>query len=143
MGSGRGIAYSLNERTEILEMISEALLNGAGLKKSCDYADISVKTYRRWKANPAKEDGRTGPLKVNNSLSDAEKEQILQVCDSMEFVDLPPCKIVPLLADKGIYIASESSFYRVLRSNGQMRHRGRTKIPQTITKTLSHSFCAQ
>ncbi len=110
-------------------MISEALSNGAGLKKTCYYAGISVKTYRRWKADPDKEDGRNGPLTVNNRLFDAESEQILQVCNSREFVDLPPCKIVPLLADKGIYIASESSFYRVLRSKGQIQHRGRSSHP--------------
>lgn len=34
-----------------------------------------------------------------------------------------PCKIVPDLADKGVYIASESSFYRVLREEKQLTHR--------------------
>ena len=39
---------------------------------------------------------------------------------------MPPCEIVPALADKGTYIASESSFYRVLRDANEQHHRGRS-----------------
>ena len=34
-----------------------------------------------------------------------------------------------MLADQGRYIASESTFYRVLRDAGQMTHRGKVKPP--------------
>jgi transposase InsO family protein len=51
------------------------------------------------------------------------------VCHSKEFASLPPSQIVPRLADQGRYIASESSFYRVLRAEGQQHHRGRAKPP--------------
>lgn len=47
-----------------------------------------------------------------------------------EFVDLPPTQIVPKLADQCIYIASESSFYRVLREKKMQNHRGRSKKPE-------------
>jgi putative transposase len=46
-----------------------------------------------------------------------------------EYADLPPSQIVPSLADKGIYIASESTFYRVLRNENMQKHRGRSKPP--------------
>ena len=46
---------------------------------------------------------------------------------------MPPSQIVPSLVDKGIYIASESSFYRILREDGQLKHRGKAK-PRTIVK---------
>jgi transposase InsO family protein len=36
---------------------------------------------------------------------------------------------VPKLADEGIYIASESSFYRVLKSAKQLTRRGKQRIP--------------
>src|SRR5690606_33920869 len=61
--------------------------------------------------------------------SDQEKEQILAVCNSAEHQSLPPSQIVPRLADQGIYIASESSFYRVLRAQDQVHHRGRAAKP--------------
>lgn len=36
---------------------------------------------------------------------------------------------MPRLADQGRYLASESSFYRILRAEGQQQHRGRAKPP--------------
>lgn len=53
----------------------------------------------------------------HNKLSEAERQQILDICNTPEYPDLPPNIIVPMLADKGIYIASESTFYRVLKAN--------------------------
>ena len=64
-----------------------------------------------------------------HALSAAEREQILQVANEPRFAELPPARIVPMLADEGIYIASESSFQRVLRAHGQTRHRGRARAP--------------
>ena len=46
------------------------------------------------------------------------------------FAAVPPARIVPMLADEGVYLASESSFARVLRAHGQSAHRGRAKAPQ-------------
>ena len=59
-----------------------------------------------------------------NKLSDDEKAAILATCNQPEYASLPPSQIVPRLADKGIYMASESSFYRVLNSFDQVHHRG-------------------
>jgi transposase InsO family protein len=43
---------------------------------------------------------------------------------------MPPGQIVPALADQGIYIGSESSFYRVLHAHSQAYRRGRARPPQ-------------
>ncbi len=48
---------------------------------------------------------------------------------SEEYADLPPSQIVPILADNGKYIASESNYYRVLREANEMKHRGLSKPP--------------
>ena len=40
---------------------------------------------------------------------------------------MAPSQIVPAMADKGEYIASESTIYRILREMNQLRHRGRSK----------------
>ncbi|MFY0564213.1 DDE-type integrase/transposase/recombinase [Archangium lansingense] len=34
---------------------------------------------------------------------------------------------MPRLADEGLYVASESTFYRVLREHGQSQHRGKAR----------------
>jgi len=65
-----------------------------------------------------------------HALSDAERARIVSVANAPRFAELPPARIVPMLADEGQYIASESSFHRVLRANAQTTHRGRTKAPQ-------------
>ena len=53
----------------------------------------------------------------------------MDTCNSPPFASLPPSQIVPKLADEGVYIASESSMYRVLRERGQNHRRGRARRP--------------
>lgn len=65
-----------------------------------------------------------------NKLDDLERQRILAIANSPEFGHLPPSQIVPRLTDQGKYIASESSFYRVLRAANQLRHRAATKPAQ-------------
>jgi transposase InsO family protein len=56
------------------------------------------------------------------------RKEIIQIVNSVEYKDLTPWKIVPKLVDeKGVYIASESSFYRILKEEKLLAHRGRSK----------------
>lgn len=67
-----------------------------------------------------------------NRLSLEEEQQILDICHQPEYAGLPPSKIVPRLADKGLYLASESTFYHVLRRAGEVHHRGRQCKPRRV-----------
>lgn len=51
------------------------------------------------------------------------------MCSLPEHVDLTPHQIVAKLASEGVYIASESSFYRVLREEKMLKHRSKSKEP--------------
>lgn len=51
---------------------------------------------------------------------------------------MPPCEIVPALADEGTYIASESTFYRILREEKMQNHRGRSQEPGKHGKPTSY-----
>ena len=64
-----------------------------------------------------------------NKLTEQEHQQILDVVNAPAFAHLPPNRIVPALADQGQYIASESSFYRILREADQLAIRGKAKPP--------------
>ena len=124
---------SPSNRTLAVELIQEAHQNGARLVKACEVLHISVRTYERWvAAGGVKVDQR--PLAKRptpkNKLSAHEKEEILAVVKQEAFVDLPPTQIVPKLADQGTYLASESTFYRVLREAQMQHHRGRRKKPE-------------
>jgi hypothetical protein len=64
------------------------------------------------------------PINSMNKLTEQERHAIIAICNADEFASLPPSQIVPILADRGEYIASESSFYRVLKDEGMLHHRG-------------------
>jgi transposase InsO family protein len=71
-------------------------------------------------------------------LSQHERAQLLTVANEPRFAAVPPARIVPMLADEGIYLASESSFSRVLRAQGQTSHRGRAKAPRAVRPPTTH-----
>jgi len=111
-----------------LEIINEAISSGSRHAIACDDLGIDVKTFKRWKSGV--EDKRRGPkTSPANKLTEDEINKVIQISTSNEYVDLPPTQIVPLLADKGIYIASESSFYKILREKKLLEHRGKSKKP--------------
>ncbi|AJJ10558.1 integrase core domain protein [Yersinia rohdei] len=68
-----------------------------------------------------------------NRLSQEEETLIRDICHEPEYASLPPSQIVPRLADKGVYLASESSFYRVLRRSGEVHRRGRQARQQRVS----------
>ncbi|WP_044037619.1 helix-turn-helix domain-containing protein [Octadecabacter arcticus] len=123
---------STPDRQTAVALINEAVTAGARRAKACSELEISERTLRRWtKDGEVRPDQR--PLvpraEPANALSAAERAAVLDVCNSKEFSSLPPSQIVPKLADRGQYLASESSFYRILRANGLQHHRGRAKSP--------------
>jgi len=114
-----------------INLIKEAQSNGARKGKACQILGISLRTLQRWKRLSRLNDQRKNRMKAPlNKLTDKEKAQILEICNKEEFCSLSPKQIVPILADRGVYIASESSFYRVLREAKQVNHRGRSRAPR-------------
>lgn len=113
--------------------IDEACAAGARVTAACRVVEISPRTLQRWREEgDVKADGRKeagAQREPANKLSEHERQQILAVANQPEFAHMPPSQIVPILADQGLYIASESSFYRVLREADQLAHRGKVKPP--------------
>jgi putative transposase len=114
-----------------LALIDEAVSAGARLEKACDVLGLSERTVERWRQeDDGGRDRRAGPHHAPaHQLSVAEKAKVLEVASSPEFRDMSPRQFVPMLADRGEYVASESSFYRVLKEAGQAAHRGRARRP--------------
>jgi len=120
--------------------IKEAIHNGSRQKQACEIVGISPRTLQNWHVNGLV-DGRQEVEKVPaNKLSQKEREAIIKICNNSEFKDKSPKQIVPALADKGEYMASESSFYRILRDVNQLEHRGRSKSPTVTNKP--HAYTA-
>ncbi len=60
-----------------------------------------------------------------NKLTEIETAQVLKILRSPRFCDSSPAQVYYTLLDEGTYLASESTFYRVLRANGEVRERRR------------------
>ena len=83
--------------------------------------------------------GQTPTVQIPaHTLSKAERARIIAVANEPRFADTLPARIVPTLADEGIYIASESSFHRVLRAHGQMNRHGRAQPPRPSRPPTTH-----
>ena len=136
---------STPDRETAIVLIDEAVRAGAGRAKACYELEISERTLRRWrKHGEVQSDQRPIVARPEpaNKLSEAERTAVLEVCNSKEFCSLPPSQIVPKLADQGRYLASESSFYRILRAEGQQQHRGRAKPPAKRKRPTSYQASA-
>ena len=106
-----------------MTIIDEAVKAGARLKKAAAMLDLSARTIIRWRGQNGGQDQRKGPASdPANKLSEKERQQILDLSNSVQFRNLSPKQIVPKLADQGGYLASESSFYRILKEHKMLTH---------------------
>jgi putative transposase len=132
----------LEDRQRLAREIDSANLAGARLRLACEAAGIDVRTLQRWKAQQGlvTADARPGARRPlpSHALNLAERAEVLRVANEPRFADMPPARIVPMLADEGVYIASESTFARVLREHGQMSRRGRARAPATTRPPTTH-----
>ena len=112
----------------IIDLIDKAVKSGARLKKAAATMGLSARTIIRWRHQSGGQDQRKGPSTAPvNKLSEQERQKILDISNSAPFRDLSPKQIVPKLADQGVYLASESSFYRVLKEHKMLTHRQSSK----------------
>jgi len=78
-----------------------------------------VRTVQRWRRCPDGDDRRKGPIeRPGNALTADETAQVLAVMRSARYAGLSPKQLVPALADEGLYLASESTMYRLRRRLG-------------------------
>ena len=132
----------LEDRQEHARNIEATRQAGARLHEACAVVGISARTLQRWNAHRGLESGDGRPAAVRptpaHALTEAERSRVLSVANEPRFADVPPARIVPALADEGVYIASESTFQRVLRAQWQTRHRGRAKAPRKSRPPTTH-----
>jgi putative transposase len=116
--------------------------SGARKAIACAEIGLSLRSLQRWASTPVMQaDVRTTTLRPrpSNALSECERNAILAACNSPEFASLPPSQVVPRLADQGRYLASEATFYRVLKAANQQHRRGRSHAPHKHAAPTTHN----
>jgi len=133
---------ALEDRKALAQHIHTAHAAGARLRLACEIVGIDIRTLQRWSLNEGLVSGDGRPRTVrpppDHALCPAERAELLRVANEPRFADVPPARIVPALADEGVYLASESTFARVLREHGQNSHRGRAKAPRSVRPPTTH-----
>ncbi len=116
------------QRTALVHLVNEAVDNGSRQSKACYFLGISARTLQRWTHPENTGDDRQQPTHVpKNKLTELERQRVLKVSCDEKYANLSPNKIVPTLADEGVYIASESTFHRILKDEQLLKHRDSAK----------------
>jgi putative transposase len=117
------------DRATALSLVAEAVASGCRLSVACREIGLDPRTVQRWrKQRDGGADGRKGPLSPpQQKLTEQERQAVIETANAPQFRNLSPKQIVPRLADQGQYVASESTFYRVLHAENLMAHRGPSK----------------
>jgi transposase InsO family protein len=106
----------------IVASVLDAQAAGARLATACHFAGVSARTVQRWRRRPGGDDCRRGPVRrPPNALTTSEEAQVVQLLTSERFRAVSPKQLVPILADEGVYLASESTLYRIQRRRGLRR----------------------
>lgn len=99
------------------------------MHKACEVLDISTRTFQRWSKGKT-QDKRKGASKYNpRKMTMEEVKTITDLCCSAEHKDQTPYGIFYDLLEKGLYLASIRTFYRILKSQGLLHHRSNRKSP--------------
>jgi transposase InsO family protein len=119
----------LERKQQILDAVNVAYEAGARLKVICEHLKLSSRCLQRWSKSLRADERKGSSRKVSHKLSIEERQLVLDTANSPRFRDMYPHEIVALLADESQYIASESTFYRILREERMLSHRRKSKAP--------------
>ena len=130
------------ERKQVIVFLNESIAAGARQAQACEVLGLSERTLQRWQTgeNIPCDQRSVRNYQPPHKLTEIERAQVLAVANSDEFGHLPPSQIVPRLADQGRYLASESTFYRLLQAENQLAHRRSERPAQSRTKP--RAICA-
>jgi len=98
---------------------------GIGVSNACRSLEIARSSYY-YHFRKYRKKGSEKPQEKPKpawSLSLAEREQALEVLHSDEYIDSAPHQIYARLLDKGIYLCSISTMYRLLHEHDEVRER--------------------
>lgn len=101
-----------------------------GVRAACAAVGRAQAThYRRHRQSPPPVRPQSGPPRPQpRALDESERQELLGVLHSEEFCDAAPPTVYATLLDRGVYVASIATMYRVLREAGEVRERRRQAV---------------
>jgi putative transposase len=107
--------------------------SGVPIDAACDALNVSrASLYRHRHPKPAKPPVKRAPSP--RRLDDEERQHILDVLHSPEFVDQPPTEVYATLLGQGVYLASIRTMYRLLAAANETSERRNQRRPQSYAK---------
>ncbi|MBK7749682.1 MAG: IS3 family transposase [Candidatus Obscuribacter sp.] len=97
--------------------------DGVAIKEACDAVALPRATYYRQTKITVVNKVPTAPKPVRRALTSEERQAVLRVLESPEYIDRAPREICASLADKGIYRCSVSTMYRIMGRSYEVKER--------------------
>ena len=107
--------------TAILDAAIDELAEIVGRKRACEALGRSRASHYRRRQGPRHRP--PPPRRSPRALSASEAETVIQTLNEERFCDKAPAQVWATLLDEGIYLASVSTMYRLLRERHQVRER--------------------
>lgn len=131
-------------RHHIILAINIAVESGARQFKACECIHLDQRRLRRWRK--IEEDGRKGGYRAKTQrLSEAERDTIVCTFSHPDMVNLPIKSAHATLMDKGIYLASPSTFARVLQQRNvrkpKQNNTPNRKRPELLATAPGQVWC--
>ena len=105
-----------------------------GIVLTCLALGVSRATYYRMQEAAQGPGPRTPRVPSPLALSGAERQSVLDVLHAPEYLDASPRTVYAKLLDAGRYLGSVSTFYRVLRSAGEVCARRGERVHPVYAK---------
>jgi len=97
-----------------------------GVKAACQAVGRARGShYRQHRKSPPPAKLERVPSGQPRALSQVERKQVLRVLHHPDHVDEAPATVYAKLLDQGVYLASTSTMYRILRAEGEVGERRR------------------
>jgi len=116
-----------------MDLVEDLAEPGVSMVAACAALGVSRATLYRT-TSPARLSSLHQRAPSPRRLDDSERQAILDVMHSEEFVDQPPMEVFAKLLSRGIYMASIRTFYRVLAELGESKERRNQRLPHPYIK---------
>jgi putative transposase len=110
----------------VIDQAVEELVPLVGVTGACQAVGRPRASHYRWhRQSPPPPAPERVASRQPRALTEVERKEVLRVLHDPEHVDEAPATVYAQLLDAGVYLASTSTMYRLLRAEGEVRERRR------------------